>query len=143
MQPPLPERVRVTADVRTNQLVVSGAANEVEALLQLVKGLDVPIENPPPATPVAAQVIPLRTARARDLAQVLQAVANSTALWTAADGTRPSFVADPSTNSLIVSAPERTLGPIRDMVKALDPEPLPPREPAPAPSLVAPPSGAK
>lgn len=141
-QQPLPERVRVTADVRTNQLVLSGVASEVEALLQLVKGLDVPLETPA-ATPVAAQVLPLRTARAQDLAQVLQAVANSSALWMAADGTRPSFVADRATNSLVVSAPERTLVQIRDMVKALDPEPSPPREPAPAPSLVAPPSGAK
>jgi type II secretory pathway component GspD/PulD (secretin) len=139
---PAPERVRVTADVRTNQLVVSGAPNEVEALLQLVKGLDVPLETPPAATPVAAQVIPLRSARAQQLAQVLTAIANSSAVWTAPDGTRPAFVADQATNSVIVSAPERALTAIRDMVRALDPEPSPPREPVPAPSLVAP-SGTK
>jgi type II secretory pathway component GspD/PulD (secretin) len=140
--PPLPERVRVTADGRTNQLVVSGGASEVEAMLVLVKGLDVPLDTPA-TTPVAAHVITLRTARAQSIASVLQTVAQSSMIWTSPDGTRPSFVADSSTNSLVITAPERTLGAIRDMVRALDPEPTPPREPAPAPSLVAPSSGAK
>jgi hypothetical protein len=49
--------LRVVADVRTNQLLVSGTTSEVEGVLDLVKGLDIPVALPkePPPSPAVAR----------------------------------------------------------------------------------------
>lgn len=116
------EGPRITADARTNQLLVRGTAAELEEVQRLLQGLDTPIT--PPA-PVAAYVIPLRRARADRVANLLANLAQASGpLWAAGDGRgpRPAFLGDERTNSLIVSATERAIPAIRELVKQLDQE---------------------
>jgi type II secretory pathway component GspD/PulD (secretin) len=130
----IPPGPRVTPDSRTNQLLVAGTAAEIRDALEVIKGLDVEVQRtaPAPAMPIAAQVIPLRSARAQELANVLQNVVNSSHLWRAPDGSRPSFTADGRTNALVVTGSESALAAVRELVRSLDPE-VPAASPVVAP----------
>ena len=54
----------VAPDVRSNQIVVSGSKKGIELAETIIKGLDVPAENPPTTTPVTHGVITFPAAQA-------------------------------------------------------------------------------
>jgi type II secretory pathway component GspD/PulD (secretin) len=118
---------RVSADTRTNQILVGGTPSEVEAILKLIQGLDVPVETPPAAAPVATApqppstvVLQLEHADGQELARVLQSLANMSMLWNTPEGVRPAFLAGPRPNLLVVAAPEKSMAAIRALVASLD-----------------------
>jgi hypothetical protein len=132
---------RITSDARTNQLLIGGSPSEMQAVLKLIEGLDVPVEAQAAATaatPVAtnAYVLTLRNGRAQDLARVLQNVVQSSNVWIAPDGMRPSFVPEPNSNLLVVAAHEKSMPGIRALVESLDVAVPAPKEPPPAPPVV-------
>lgn len=106
----------VSADVRSNAVVVSGPTSFRQRVRRLVSELDTPQRT------VATQVVRLRYADATQLASV---IAQSVGIAVEAeDGTAQpapiSIVADTQTNSLIVTAPADRINPILQSINHLD-----------------------
>ena len=106
----------VSADVRSNAVVVSGPTSFRQRVRRLVSELDTPQRT------VATQVVRLRYADATQLASV---IAQSVGITVAAEdgSSQPApiaIVADPQTNSLIVTAPSDRINPILQSIHHLD-----------------------
>lgn len=136
-EPPAPPRI--TPDGRTNQILLGGTTADVEAVLELIKGLDVPVksdrvESAPATAPKTVHVLRLKHAEAMELSNVLQQVASHTPGWWTVDGGRPVLIPDPHRNALIVVASDEALTAVRALVETLDTAPAAPKEPPPAPA---------
>jgi general secretion pathway protein D len=127
----------VTADKRTNSIIVSGSKAERERFARIIKSLDTPIANH-----AAHHVVPLKYAKAADLAPLLDKVINnksgamatssspaaapgtpgSVSPFTAsgANATASNIIADEATNSLIISADLQNYQSIQEVLKQLD-----------------------
>jgi type II secretory pathway component GspD/PulD (secretin) len=108
----------ITADDRTNRVLVSGTPPEVEAVRAATRLLDVPV----PATDVEAHLIRLRHLDAAETAEVLtDLVASSAGLWRE-KGEAPGVVAHARMNALVIGASPETFARIRRFVAQLDSE---------------------
>ena len=131
----------VTADKRSNSIIISGNKAERERFARVIKRLDTPIANH-----AAHHVVALKYAKATDLAPILDKVINnksgavasgSSAPSGAVPGSNPagqvtaayvggtstgstSIIADESTNSLIISADFQSYQAIQEILKELD-----------------------
>jgi type II secretion system protein D len=135
-------QITVTSDVQTNQLLISGTADRIARVLDVVKELDVATEPE-----VKVKFFPLKYADASTLATELNSVfeqpqggASSTGTTGAAGGGNRGFqatstqtstyaglkrnvvVADVRTNAIIVTATEQNMKAFADMIKELDNE---------------------
>ncbi len=124
-------QLRVTVDTRTNSIIVSGAASDLEVIEVLLTRLDE--ESVEPRT---NEVFWLRNANAQDVATALSGFLNtqrqfiqqqlflSNAISIIEQVDREIFiVAEPTTNSLIVSATPRYFESIRKVIAKLDRRP--------------------
>lgn len=127
----------VTADKRTNSIVISGNKAERERYRRVIKELDTPIANQS-----SNHVVALKYAKAVDLAPLLDKVINRTGSGTSnvsssvasapgVSGTSPTMVgnanlmysnivADEATNSLIISADVQRYQAVLEVLKQLD-----------------------
>jgi len=90
----------VTADARTNSLIVSGTASDIQTTQRLVEELD-------KETDVEAReihVVQLQTGDARQLAAALMRMLSQTDAYGRPTGTNVRVEADTGTNSLLISA---------------------------------------
>ena len=111
--------VRVEADTGTNSLLISAAPGDwptVEKILEQLKTSAMPL-----ATPTTRQ-IPLKFAKASELAETLRQVFTNTARGRLADKNVVPVVIAPSdrNNSLLVSAADDDQKTIADLVKTMD-----------------------
>lgn len=119
----------VTADRRSNSIILSGNKAERERYQKLIRQLDTPIANHS-----AHHVVPLKYAKAMDLAPVLDKVINKsgsntvtgvatapgTAPTAAPNSTATNIIADEATNSLIISADLQNYQSLLEVLKQLD-----------------------
>jgi general secretion pathway protein D len=129
----------VTADKRSNSIIISGNKSERERYLRVIRTLDTPIANHS-----SHHVVPLKYAKAIELAPILDKVINRTggsssgstnsASSIPAPGTvlpvsgvtgstgvtGTNIIADESTNSLIISGDLQTYQSVLDVLKQLD-----------------------
>jgi general secretion pathway protein D len=132
----------VTADKRSNSIIISGNKAERERFTRVIKRLDTPIANH-----AAHHVVALKYAKATDLAPILDKVINNKSGAVASGSSAPSggavpgsnpagqvtaayvggtstgttsIIADESTNSLIISADFQSYQAIQEILKQLD-----------------------
>jgi general secretion pathway protein D len=125
----------VTADKRSNSIIVSGNKAERERYIRIIKTLDTPIANH-----AAHHVVALKYAKAVDLAPILDKVINRSGSGTTtgstssapgmpggspsgisgANATATNIIADEATNSLIISADLQNYQSILEVLKQLD-----------------------
>lgn len=117
----------VTADKRSNSIIISGNKGERERYLRVIKNLDIPVNSHS-----THHVIALKYAKAADLAPLLDkvlgrsGVSGSSAAASAAPQTAgvnlaaTNIIADEATNSLIISADIQSFRLISDILKQLD-----------------------
>jgi general secretion pathway protein D len=114
-------RVGLVADNRTNSILVNGDRSERARVRALISHLDAPLHKAG-----NARVIYLRYARAKDLAETLNKVAQN--IEKAGKGKNPkarnenntSIEADEATNSLIITAPPAIMQNLETLVARLD-----------------------
>lgn len=125
-------QVRIFADDRTNSLIVSGDPQQRLRIAALVETLDAPT-----ATGGGTKVFTLKYATAEDLAATLNAqIKATTSATTGGAGAAPAasvaavqdrsatILADKATNSLIITAPPRSMLSLTTIIEALDIAPL-------------------
>jgi general secretion pathway protein D len=117
----------VLADERTNSVVIGGDKNDREKFLEIIKKLDLPTGDEG-----STQVVFLRYADAEALAPILEGYATQQGKGgapapaqggaaAAAAGERGSkIIADPDTNSLVITAPPKTMRALRNVIAQLD-----------------------
>ncbi len=116
------DRVFVTADERTNALIVSTSPRSFEVLESLLEKLDAQI----PTEFAEIRSIPLRSAAAQRLATAIQQLMDARLERLrrvepeTAEMERATIVADTRTNSLIVAASNDSFGVIQRLVTELD-----------------------
>lgn len=120
---------KVSADDRTNSLLVSGDLATRERIRDIVKKLDIPKK-----TEGNTRVIYLRYAKATDLVKVLQGLSKTSVIankegkakptgqggGTSSAGTDVDIQADDSSNSLIITAEPDTLSNLHRIIQKLD-----------------------
>jgi len=114
--------MKLAADPRTNSILVSGSPAEQLQVKALVEQLDQPTGNTGDT-----HVIYLHYAKAKDLAKILQGYAKAQEQkQKAGSGTQASsqpgidVISDDALNALIVTAPQKPLAEIRQIIKELD-----------------------
>jgi general secretion pathway protein D len=139
-------RVSVVADYRTNSLIIQASPRDLQEVSRMIEELDVPSTQ----SEVEVRVFPLRNALADDLQPVLQSAINPPAATGGADQARPpsgkisiatrpedgpgdrisggilagvTVTSNPSTNSLVVRAPAKSMDLIDVLIKQLDQPP--------------------
>ena len=118
-QVPEAPRLRIHADARLNQVLVTGMRKDVSAVAEVVKTLDQPL----PRVEASVQYIRLEHANAVYASSILTSIiGGSPALWTEGPrGTvRPAVIADQPGNALLVHAGEPTLPTLRRLIAELD-----------------------
>src|SRR6185503_8868796 len=118
-EPPDPTQIRVRTDDAANVLIVSATGKEQQDIAQMIAGLDAEV-GATGAGGQPPQVLPVKFARATDLAATLTRFLADRAK--AANAPRPAatIVASDTVNTLIVSAPQEELATIRDLLARLD-----------------------
>ncbi len=98
LQPLVPQQSSVVAHGRSNSLLISDRAANVERLMSIIRRIDV-------ASDAEVEVIPLRHASAAEVARTLAALEQSAPTGTTPAGAAntSSFLADERTNSLLLS----------------------------------------
>jgi len=109
------EPVRIASDARTNSVIVFAEPARLAQLVELIGELDVEAESP-----VGLQRRKLRHASAEEVAKTLTAVYGSDKPPASADVVAPRIVADPATNSIIVTADRLTTERVLRLAEALD-----------------------
>jgi type II secretory pathway component GspD/PulD (secretin) len=99
----LPDLV-ARADESTNTLLLSGPQGVLQQARQIIGVLD----QPAPTQPVT-EAVPLKVVRAQAIAPVLQAMFPQSQIR-----------AEPTTNSVLITAPRRLVEPIKAVIAALD-----------------------
>ena len=137
-------RVRISADYRTNSLIVSAAPRDMTEVTRLINELDV--EKTPATSEL--RVFPLNNAVAEDLATTLQDAFAAGEVATAGDATAPStslsiltvdsnerrmvesgilagatITADLNSNAIVVRAPSSSMPLIAELIRQLDKAP--------------------
>ncbi|QEF97229.1 Type II secretion system protein D precursor [Stieleria maiorica] len=137
-------RVRVSADYRTNSLIVSAAPRDMTEVTRLINELDV--EKTPATSEL--RVFPLNNAVAEDLATTLQDAFATGEVASAGDATAPStslsiltvdsderrmvesgilagatITAETNSNSIVVRAPSSSMPLIAELIRQLDKAP--------------------
>jgi len=108
------DHIDITADSRTNSLVIKGAEDDISRLKALIAELDIPDESLTAEDSQNSNVIYLKYAQAKDVAEVIQKVLG-------ADKTTPSrIVADEKVNALIISAYGDEQEKLEQLVRKLD-----------------------
>ena len=121
--PPLPRAPRITPDMRTNMVILTGTPAQLARAKTIVAKLDVRIHPTPPDV----HLLRLSNIAAEPTAAALQQLIRSApALWRAAGPRGPTVqvVAHAESNSLLVCAHPREFQKVRELVSALDVEPL-------------------
>jgi type II secretory pathway component GspD/PulD (secretin) len=117
--PPSDSAPRITADERTNRILVTGSDSEVEAVQKVIAILDVPVLS----ASVRAQVIRLKHIDATVAAEVLNAfIRRSPGLWDAG-GPEPGIVAHQEAAALLVSASRSDTDALLQLIAELDKDP--------------------
>lgn len=114
---------QITPFPRTNSLIVYALPDLIEEIKQVVKLLDVKYE-----VPAKIHVYELQNAKAEELAKVLQQIFGGVikpppgvkGSGARALGARTTIVADPHTNSLIITAEEEEYAQLEEMIRKLD-----------------------
>jgi len=125
-QPGKPQTaVQITAFPRTNSLVLLALPDDLAEIKKVIEILDVPFK-----VPAKVHVYQLKNTKAEDLAKVLQQIygATITAPPAGVQGTQPAYVsgsrtpivADPHTNSLIITCDEEEFSQLSAMIQKLD-----------------------
>lgn len=123
-------RVKVVADERTNRLILKGEKSARARVRELVEKLDTPSESSTGST----QVIYLRYADAKKIAEILTSLVSKTSQKSAASASKggtgksaedltrePTFIqADESLNALVVKADPASMEEIQDIVRQMD-----------------------
>lgn len=124
-------RVRVVADERTNRLILKGEKSARARVVALVEKLDTPGDKASGAT----QVIYLRFAEAKKVAEILTSLVSKNATGGATSASRtskgtksaedlvtvPTYIqADESLNALVVKADPASMEEVHDLVRKLD-----------------------
>lgn len=127
------DKSRLSVDAQTGKLIVTDHADTVQLIVDLVRELDTPA-----STDTVTEVIPLRHARAEDLAVLLRAVFGGSPGAGPAPGPPPGpegpkpegaapaaggavrFLADRISNRLIVTAPKDRWEEVRRLIETLD-----------------------
>ena len=142
-------RVQITPDSRLNALIVQGYPQDLQLIEEILRVLDQPDSPQDVAVQPKTVIIPVKNTQAEEIAQILRTVYQDR-LVTAGGANRPpspqeiiqllrggrggsagrsqpqqeqekmSIGVDTRTNSLIVSAPERLLNEVRQLVEQLD-----------------------
>ncbi|HET7673893.1 MAG TPA: secretin N-terminal domain-containing protein, partial [Gammaproteobacteria bacterium] len=114
--------VRVAADERTNSVLIGGGQAERLRVKALIAQLDTPQKQGG-----NTQVIYLHYAKAVDIAKILQSYVTASEKAApggkgapSANGTATDVIADEGTNSIVVTAPPKTMRSIRDIIDKLD-----------------------
>ncbi len=111
-----PSAPRITADARTNRILVTGNESEVNQVKATIALLDIPV----PAPEVTAHLIALSHIDANSTAGALNnLIATSRGLW-ASGGARPTVIAHGERNALLIAASEADLVKIRRLVAEMD-----------------------
>ncbi|MHA7835604.1 MAG: type II secretion system secretin GspD, partial [Algiphilus sp.] len=118
------------ADERSNSVLIGGEKTERQRYIEIVKELDVELDEDG-----STQVVYLRHASAEDLAPILQGYAEqatdqqggSGQQGAAGGGNRrgaiadgSSVIAEPDTNSLLITAPPKAMRALRNVIEKLD-----------------------
>ncbi len=117
---------RITADARTNRILITGTEAEVKQVQAAIALLDIAV--PTAAVParqakaptVSAHVIRLSHAQAAQTARALTQLIRSSPALSAGGATRPTVVPHDETNALLVSASDADLIWIRAILRDLD-----------------------
>ena len=114
-----PNSPRITADPRTNMLLLTGTADQLEAVKKAISLLDVPVLFPEQN----AHLLRLKNIDAGDAARALtQLIMTAPGAWgsSTAHPVRPSVVAHDETNSLLISGSEGDYTKLRRLVEEMD-----------------------
>lgn len=120
------------ADERSNSVLIGGEKTERQRFIEIVKELDVELDEDG-----ATQVIYLRHASAEDLAPILQGYAEQATDGQGGSGGQQasggaggnrrgaiaegsSVIAEPDTNSLLITAPPKAMRALRSVIEKLD-----------------------
>ena len=113
---------RITADARTNQLLVSGSPSQVEAVTAAIQKIDVPVHHAKVVSQTV-QLIRLAHIRADEAAMALSQLFMGALMVQPASMAavaRPSIVPHDQTNSLLISASDTQVATIRALVTEMD-----------------------
>lgn len=132
----LPQKVRVSADKRTNSVLVSGDKAARERMRKAIARLDLDVPKEPKKIEFRTKVIPLRYANAEEIVKVLQGVsptleAQANAPILGPDGKplpeqpqkkdeKVDIQADKSTNSVIITASDDVRANLERVIWRLD-----------------------
>ncbi|MDJ0521628.1 MAG: secretin N-terminal domain-containing protein [Planctomycetota bacterium] len=107
---------RITADKRTNRILVTGDDAEIKQVQEAIALLDTPV----PAPETEAFYVRMKHVSADEVASVLgQLIAGSPHLW-ASSGARPAVIADEQTNALVISASKEDFAKMELLITKLD-----------------------
>ena len=105
---------RVSVEEGTNRLLVSAPSSLLPMAIELIKQLDLP----PDLAPGEVRVHVLVRAKATDVAAALGQAIDAAA--TPADGPAPKIIAEPSSNSIVVSASPNMQAEIATLIEGFD-----------------------
>jgi len=108
----LPGKAKISADVRTNSLLLGGDKSIRQEMRKIIRQLDTPKK--------ALEVIPLRYAVAQDLAQTIKDIQNTTATSKGVVSRKPIISVDKRTNSLLLGGDSATRQQIKRIITNLD-----------------------
>ncbi|MCP5074284.1 MAG: type II secretion system secretin GspD [Rhodobacteraceae bacterium] len=112
-----PQGSSITADRRSNALLVTGSTEFRESVRSIVNQLDTPQRQ------LATRVVQLNYAKAEALADVIRRSFDSTVTGTQEGSIGVTIVAEPGTNSLLVTAPSDQISAIVSSIINLDRRP--------------------
>lgn len=132
----LPQKVRISADKRTNSVLVAGDKSARERMRKAIARLDLDVPKKPKKIEFRTKVIPLRYANAEEIVKVLQGVsptleAQANAPVLGSDGKplpeqpekkdeKIDIQADKSTNSVIITASNDVRANLERVIRTLD-----------------------
>ena len=108
----LPGKAKISADARTNSLLLGGDKSIRQEMRKIIRQLDTPKK--------ALEVIPLRYAIAKELAQTIKNIQNTTATAKGVVRTKPIISVDNRTNSLLLGGDSATRQQIKRIIANLD-----------------------
>ena len=108
----LPGKAKISADIRTNSLLLGGDKSIRQEMRKIIRQLDTPKK--------ALEVIPLRYAVAQDLAQTIKDIQSTTATSKGVVSRKPIISVDKRTNSLLLGGDAGTRQQIKRIIANLD-----------------------
>ncbi len=116
--PPAPQAraPRITADGRTNSILVTGDDAEIAHVQAAIALLDVPVQR----TSVAAHVVKLKKIDARVAAGVLEEFVGDSPSLFEGGSAKPGIVPHAETGSLLISASQKDFAALKQLIDQLD-----------------------